>query len=135
MVDLYEELLCLSQDAHRVLGAQNSNKISTPCSGFLVLRFPGTRGPGHEDSRSPWGKDLRRRWPECTPGIVFKNCIATTVLYWNFSSLPQPRPHPQLHQLHQHPHLGRLSFPLYFSEINPRENLAENKRLPALTIV
>ena len=110
-------------------------KYQLRAPGFSCYVFPGTRGPGHEDSRSPRGKDLRRREPECTPRIVFKNCTATTVLYWNFSSLPPPRPHPQLHQLHQHPHLGRLSFPLYFSEINPRENLAENKCLPVLIIV
>ena len=67
-------------------------KYQLRAPGFSCYVFPGTRGPGHEDSRSPRGKDLRRRWPECTPRIVFKNCTATTVLYWNFSSLPQPRP-------------------------------------------
>lgn len=66
-------------------------KYQLRAPGFSCYVFPGTRGPGHEDSRSPWGKDLRRRWPECTPRIVFKNCTATTVLYWNFSLMKRIR--------------------------------------------
>ncbi|CAN0239747.1 unnamed protein product, partial [Ascophyllum nodosum] len=43
------------------IGAQPADQVYRQRSQQQTL--DGTRGPGHEDSRSPWGKDLRRRWP------------------------------------------------------------------------